>query len=164
MTRIFQDDGSVVPVSVIEATPNTVTRLRSVETDGYAAVQLGGGTALDVELLAEHLVLRLAQQHVAAVVLAEDLVEEGARRLQLAGRLRLPRVALADEPGDVDPGAGVVGGDEGDHRRGREVVASRVGPGQVEGDLGPADGEEVGALGGLGAHQARHASTLGARA
>ncbi len=45
MTRIFQDDGSVVPVSVIEATPNTVTRLRSVETDGYAAVQLGGGTA-----------------------------------------------------------------------------------------------------------------------
>jgi large subunit ribosomal protein L3 len=45
MTRIFADDGSVVPVSVIEAAPNTVTRLRSVETDGYAAVQLGSGTA-----------------------------------------------------------------------------------------------------------------------
>jgi large subunit ribosomal protein L3 len=45
MTRIFADDGSVVPVSVIEATPNTVTRLRSVETDGYTAVQLGSGTA-----------------------------------------------------------------------------------------------------------------------
>ena len=41
MMRIFGDDGSVVPVSVIEATPNTVTRIRSVETDGYAAVQLG---------------------------------------------------------------------------------------------------------------------------
>jgi large subunit ribosomal protein L3 len=45
MTRIFADDGSVVPVSVIEATPNTVTRLRDVEKDGYAAVQLGAGVA-----------------------------------------------------------------------------------------------------------------------
>jgi large subunit ribosomal protein L3 len=45
MTRIFTEDGSVVPVSVIEATPNTVTRLRDVEKDGYTAVQLGAGVA-----------------------------------------------------------------------------------------------------------------------
>ena len=45
MMRIFEDDGSVVPVSVIEATPNTVTRIRDVEKDGYVAVQLGAGTA-----------------------------------------------------------------------------------------------------------------------
>jgi large subunit ribosomal protein L3 len=45
MTRIFGDDGSVVPVSVIEAAPNTVTRLRTPEQDGYAALQLGAGTA-----------------------------------------------------------------------------------------------------------------------
>jgi large subunit ribosomal protein L3 len=45
MTRIFGDDGSVVPVSVIEATPNTVTRLRTPEQDGYAALQLGAGSA-----------------------------------------------------------------------------------------------------------------------
>ena len=45
MTRLFADDGSVVPVSVIEATPNTVTRLRTPEQDGYAALQLGAGTA-----------------------------------------------------------------------------------------------------------------------
>jgi large subunit ribosomal protein L3 len=45
MMRIFADDGSVVPVSVIEAAPNTVTRIRDVERDGYAAVQLGAGTA-----------------------------------------------------------------------------------------------------------------------
>ena len=45
MTRIFEDDGSVVPVSVIEATPNTVTRLRDVEKDGYVAVQLGAGSS-----------------------------------------------------------------------------------------------------------------------
>ena len=45
MTRIFAEDGSVVPVSVIEVTPNTVTRLRSVEKDGYTAVQVGAGIA-----------------------------------------------------------------------------------------------------------------------
>ncbi len=45
MTRIFGDDGSVVPVSVIEASPNTVTRLRTDDRDGYAALQLGAGVA-----------------------------------------------------------------------------------------------------------------------
>ncbi len=45
MTRIFGDDGTVVPVSVIEATPNSITRLRTPEQDGYAALQLGAGTA-----------------------------------------------------------------------------------------------------------------------
>jgi large subunit ribosomal protein L3 len=45
MTRIFQDDGSVVPVSVIEATPSSITRLRTPERDGYAALQVGNGTA-----------------------------------------------------------------------------------------------------------------------
>ena len=45
MTRLFEDDGSVVPVSVIEATPNSITRLRTPEQDGYAALQLGAGVA-----------------------------------------------------------------------------------------------------------------------
>jgi len=45
MTRIFGDDGTVVPVSVIEATPNSITRLRTPEQDGYAALQLGSGVA-----------------------------------------------------------------------------------------------------------------------
>jgi large subunit ribosomal protein L3 len=45
MMRIFGDDGSVVPVSVIEAQPNSVTRLRTPERDGYAALQVGAGTA-----------------------------------------------------------------------------------------------------------------------
>lgn len=44
MTRIFTEDGSVVPVSVIEATPNTVARLRTPEQDGYAALQLVAGS------------------------------------------------------------------------------------------------------------------------
>ena len=45
MTRIFADDGSVVPVSVIEAAPNTSRGSARVEQDGYAALQIGAGTA-----------------------------------------------------------------------------------------------------------------------
>src|SRR3954462_3006011 len=44
MTSIFQEDGTMVPVSVVEIEPNTVTGLRTTETDGYTAVQLGAGT------------------------------------------------------------------------------------------------------------------------
>jgi large subunit ribosomal protein L3 len=42
MTQVFQDDGTRVPVTVIEATPNTVTGVRIPERDGYAAVQVAG--------------------------------------------------------------------------------------------------------------------------
>ena len=41
MTQVFQADGTMVAVSVLEVAPNTVTRLRTPERDGYAAVQLG---------------------------------------------------------------------------------------------------------------------------
>lgn len=44
MTSIFSDDGTLVPVSVVAVEPNTVTRLRTPERDGYSAVQLGAGT------------------------------------------------------------------------------------------------------------------------
>lgn len=43
MTRIFDDNGSQVPVTVIEAGPCPVTQIKSRETDGYTAVQLGFG-------------------------------------------------------------------------------------------------------------------------
>ncbi|HJO35558.1 MAG: 50S ribosomal protein L3 [Pseudomonadota bacterium] len=43
MTRIFQEDGSSVPVTVIEATPNRITQLRTLEADGYRAVQVTAG-------------------------------------------------------------------------------------------------------------------------
>lgn len=41
MTSVFADDGTVVPVSVVAIAPNTVTRLRTEDRDGYVAVQLG---------------------------------------------------------------------------------------------------------------------------
>jgi len=41
MTQIFDENGNVIPVTVIEAGPCTVVQKKTVETDGYAAVQLG---------------------------------------------------------------------------------------------------------------------------
>ena len=43
MTQVFQPDGTMVAVSVVQVTPNTVTRLRTEARDGYTAVQLGAG-------------------------------------------------------------------------------------------------------------------------
>jgi large subunit ribosomal protein L3 len=44
MTQVFREDGTSVPVTVIEAGPCTVVQVRTEENDGYAAVQLGFGT------------------------------------------------------------------------------------------------------------------------
>ena len=41
MTQVFEKDGTMVAVSVLRVAPNTVTRLRTPDRDGYAAVQLG---------------------------------------------------------------------------------------------------------------------------
>ena len=45
MTQVFQDDGTMVAVSVLAIEPNTVTRLRTPERDGYTAVQIGTDVA-----------------------------------------------------------------------------------------------------------------------
>ena len=43
MTRIFNPDGTSVPVTVIEAAPNRITQIRNPEKDGYAAIQVTTG-------------------------------------------------------------------------------------------------------------------------
>ena len=45
VTQVFQGDGTMVAVSVLAIEPNTVTRLRTAERDGYVAVQLGTNPA-----------------------------------------------------------------------------------------------------------------------
>lgn len=41
MTEVFTKDGKVIPVTVIEVEPNVVTQVKTTETDGYNAIQLG---------------------------------------------------------------------------------------------------------------------------
>ena len=44
MTQLFDEDGKIIPVTVIEAAPNKVCQIKTTDTDGYEAVQLGFGT------------------------------------------------------------------------------------------------------------------------
>ena len=43
MSQVFAENGDLVPVSVIEVLPNVVAAVKTVESDGYNAVQLGYG-------------------------------------------------------------------------------------------------------------------------
>lgn len=61
MTQIFTEDGAAVPVTVIEAGPCVVLQVRTVERDGYSAVQLGFGEKL------RRLANRAERGHVAAL-------------------------------------------------------------------------------------------------
>ncbi len=44
MTRVFTEDGESVPVTVIEVQPNRITQLKSLDADGYRAIQVTAGT------------------------------------------------------------------------------------------------------------------------
>ena len=50
MTQIFDESGKVIPVTVVEAGPCVVTQKKTVETDGYTAVQLGFGEVKEDKL------------------------------------------------------------------------------------------------------------------
>ena len=41
MTQIFNEDGALIPVTVLQAGPCVVTQVKTVENDGYSAVQVG---------------------------------------------------------------------------------------------------------------------------
>ena len=47
MTRIFADDGTAVPVTVIDMSNNRITQIKTPDTDGYSAVQVGFGSQKD---------------------------------------------------------------------------------------------------------------------
>ena len=44
MSRVFTEDGRSIPVTLIEATPNRITQIKTVEADGYSAVQVTAGS------------------------------------------------------------------------------------------------------------------------
>lgn len=71
MTQIWDEDGKIVPVTVIQAGPCVVTQIRNIETDGYEAVQIGYG------LLAERKVTKPMAGHFskAGVTPRRHLVE-----------------------------------------------------------------------------------------
>ena len=50
MSQVFAENGDLIPVSVIEVLPNVVAAVKTVESDGYNAVQLGYGAVKEKHL------------------------------------------------------------------------------------------------------------------
>ena len=53
MTEVFSTDGKLIPVTVIEVEPNVVTQVKTVEKDGYDAIQLGAFDKKTAPILTE---------------------------------------------------------------------------------------------------------------
>jgi large subunit ribosomal protein L3 len=90
MTRVFNDAGETVPVTVIEALPNRITQVRTVDTDGYRALQVAFGDRKPSHLN------KAQTGHYAKVKVApgESLVEfrlsgEEGKDLQAGGELKV---------------------------------------------------------------------------
>lgn len=71
MTRIFTEDGVSIPVTVIEAQPNRITQVKTVDVDGYRALQVTAGSKK-----ASHVSKPAAGHFAAAKVEAGDLITE----------------------------------------------------------------------------------------
>jgi len=71
MTRVFTEDGVSIPVTVIEAQPNRITQVKTVETDGYRALQVVAGSRR-----ASRVRKPAAGHFAAAKVEAGDLITE----------------------------------------------------------------------------------------
>ena len=71
MTRVFTEDGVSIPVTVIEAQPNRITQVKTVENDGYRALQVTAGSRR-----ASRVVKPAAGHFAAAKVEAGDLMME----------------------------------------------------------------------------------------
>ncbi len=71
MTRVFTEDGVSIPVTVIEAQPNRITQVKTLETDGYRALQVSSGSRK-----ASRVVKPAAGHFAAAKVEAGDLMME----------------------------------------------------------------------------------------
>jgi large subunit ribosomal protein L3 len=101
MTRVFTEDGSAIPVTVIEAQPNKVTAIRRSDRDGYDAVQLAGDP----------------------VAVEEKLTKAELGHLKKAGA---PAMRTLVEFRDVEVGAGAGGGEAAEGEAESEPAASDV--------------------------------------
>ena len=114
MTQIFADDGRLVPVTVVEAGPCKVVQKKTVETDGYDAVQVGFDTY--AEKRAEKLVTKPLKGHFAkagvpATRVLRELRLDNAAELEVGSELTVAQFAegeLIDVTG-ISKGHGYTG-------------------------------------------------------
>ncbi len=94
MTQVFDEDNRVVPVTVVQADPNTVTQVKTTKTDGYNAVQLAYGARRKVNRpTAGHLAKAGAD---SARVLAELRLTDADELPELGTRIAVDAFAKGD--------------------------------------------------------------------
>lgn len=95
MTQIIGEDGVVTPVTILEASPATVTQIKTVETDGYNAVQLGYGQGKNLsKSVSGH--VKKAGENINPKVLKEFRTES-APELKLGDTLTVENFNLGDK-------------------------------------------------------------------
>ncbi len=100
MTQIFTEDGRLVPVTVIEAGPCTVVQLKTVENDGYAAVQVGFGELTEnraKKLLNKPELGHFAKAGVAAKRTTRELRFDDCTGYKVGDQIKVDQFAAGDK-------------------------------------------------------------------
>ena len=95
MTQIFDESGKVIPVTVVEAGPCVVTQKKTVETDGYTAVQLGFGEVKETKLTKPELG-HLKKAGVSAKKYLKEFTLEGAADMNVGDVVKADTFAAGD--------------------------------------------------------------------
>ena len=95
MTQIFDENGKVIPVTVVEAGPCVVTQKKTVETDGYEAVQLGFEDIKESKLSKPE-VGHLKKAGVAAKKHLKEFKLEGAAGMNVGDEVKADTFAAGD--------------------------------------------------------------------
>ncbi len=114
MTKVFLEDGSAVPVTVIEAAPNKVTAIRKADRDGYDAVQLAGIPVAEDRLTkaeAGHL-KKAGAAGLRTLVEFRDAEISATKEVDAAGEEASSDAASSDSEGEAGSDAGPKIGDE----------------------------------------------------
>ena len=96
MTQIIGEDGVVTPVTILQAGPCTVTQIKTVEADGYNAVQVGYGQGKNLsKSVTGH--VKKAGENINPKVLKEFRVDELPEGMKLGDTLTVESFKLGDK-------------------------------------------------------------------
>jgi len=136
MTQVYGDKGEVLPVTVIEAGPCTVTEVRSQDRDGYTAVQLGFGSNKESRF-AKPVLGQFQKRNLPPSRHVKEFRIDGSQAFEVGQQLT---VTLFDKGEHVDV-AGVTKG------RGFQGVVKRHGFVAGHASHGPTAGKQPGSIG-----------------
>ena len=96
MTQIIGDTGEVTPVTILQAGPCTVTQIKTVDTDGYNAVQVGYGKGKNLsKSVSGH--VKKAGENINPKILKEFRVDEIPEGMKLGDSLTVESFKLGDK-------------------------------------------------------------------